>query len=79
LKAEALYKQQNYNDAMPIYAELRASELSPKLRAESAYKLGLCYVQTKNVPEIIEAFTYYVQTFPDDPQVPAVLAQRALA
>ena len=64
---------------MPIYAELRASELSPKLRAESAYKLGLCYVQTKNVPEIIEAFTYYVQTFPDDPQVPAVLAQRALA
>ena len=79
LKAEALYKQQNYNEAMPIYAELRASELSPKLRAESAYKLGLCYVQTKNVPEIIEAFTYYVQTFPDDPQVPAVLAQRALA
>jgi tetratricopeptide (TPR) repeat protein len=79
LKAEALYKQQNYNEAMPIYAELRASELSPKLRAESAYKLGLCYLQTKNVPEIIEAFTYYVETFPDDPQVPAVLAQRALA
>src|SRR5881409_506739 len=48
LKAEALYKQQNYTEAVPIYAELRASQLSPKLRAESAYKLGLCYVQTKN-------------------------------
>src|SRR2546430_14509710 len=38
LKAEALYKQQNYAEAAPIYAELRASQLSPKLRAESAYK-----------------------------------------
>ena len=28
---------------------------------------------------MIEAFTYYVQTFPEDPQVPAALAQRALA
>ncbi len=79
LKAEALYKQQNYTEAVPIYAELRASQLSPKLRAESAYKLGLCYVQTKNTPEIVEAFTYYIQTFPDNPQVPAALAQRALA
>src|SRR5216110_1217732 len=79
LKAEALYKQQNYTDAASIYSELRASELSSKLRAESAYKLGLCYVQTKNIPQIIEAFTYYVPTFPDNPQVPALLAQRALA
>ena len=79
LKAEALYKQQNYTEAVPIYAELRASQLSPKLRAESAYKLGLCYVQTKNTSALVEAFTYYLQTFPDNPQVPAVLAQRALA
>src|SRR5207253_3083260 len=79
LKAEALYKQQNYTQAASIYAELRASQLSPKLRAESAYKLGLCYVQTKNTPALVEAFTYYLQTFPDNPQVPAVLAQRALA
>src|SRR6266436_4816401 len=79
LKAEALYKQQNYTEAVPIYAELRASQLSPKLRAESAYKLGLCYVQAKNTAEIVEAFTYYIQTFPENPQVPAALAQRALA
>src|SRR5438874_5616580 len=79
LKAEALYKQQNYTQAVPIYAELRASQLSPKLRAESAYKLGLCYVQTKNTSALVEAFTYYLQTFPDNPQVPAVVAQRALA
>jgi TolA-binding protein len=79
LKAEALYKQQNCAEAVPIYEELRASQLSAKLRAESAYKLGLCHAQAKNTPGVIEAFSYYVQTFPDDPQVPAALAQRALA
>jgi TolA-binding protein len=79
LKAEALYKQQNYNEAASIYGELRASELSPRLRAEAAYKLGLCHVQMKNVPGVTEAFTYYVQTFPDGPEMPAALGQRALA
>src|SRR5947199_56961 len=79
LKAEALYKQQNYNDAALIYGELRGSQLSAKLRAEAAYKLGLCHVQTKNTPGVNEAFTYYVQTFPDSPEMPAALGQRALA
>jgi TolA-binding protein len=79
LKAEALYKQQNYTEAASMYGELRASELSPRLRAEAAYKLGLCHIQTKNTPGVIEAFTYYMQTFPDSPQMPAALAQRALA
>src|SRR5207244_3773945 len=32
-----------------------------------------------DIPGVIEAFTYYVQTFPDAPQMPAALAQRALA
>ncbi|HEX3419635.1 MAG TPA: tetratricopeptide repeat protein, partial [Candidatus Udaeobacter sp.] len=79
LKAEALYKRQNYTEAAALYGELRASELSPRLRVEAAYKLGLCHVQTKNIPGAIEAFTYYLQTFPDAPQFPAALAQRALA
>src|SRR5213595_1905090 len=79
LKAEALYKQQNYTEAASMYGELRASELSPRLRAEAAYKLGLCHVHAKNVPGAIEAFTYYTQTFPDSPEIPAALAQRALA
>src|SRR6266702_2630220 len=79
LKAEALYKQQNYTEAATMYGELRASQLSTTLRAEAAYKLGLCHVQTKDIPGVIEAFTYYVQTFPDGSQAPAALAQRALA
>src|SRR6266436_3287808 len=79
LKAEALYKQQNYTEAASLYGELRGSQLSARLRAEAAYKLGLCHVQMKNVLGVIEAFTYYLQTFPDSPEVPAALGQRAVA
>src|SRR5438552_2465759 len=79
LKAEALYKQQNYARAAPIYAELRASQLAPKLRAESAYKLGWSYIQMKDIAGMVEAFSYFVQAFPDGPQAAAAFAQRALA
>lgn len=76
-KAEALYKQQNFQRAAPIFAELRASQLSPKLRAEAAYQLGSCYLQMKDVPGIVEAFGYFVQAFPDNSRASAALAVRA--
>ena len=79
LKAETLYKQGNFAEAAPLYAELRAGQLSPRLRAEAAYKLAWSYVQMKDVPRLVEAFTFYVQAFPDTPQAPAALAQRAMA
>ncbi|HEY2615562.1 MAG TPA: tetratricopeptide repeat protein, partial [Chthoniobacterales bacterium] len=79
LKAEHFYKQQNFAAAAPIYAELRASHLSPKLRAESAYKLGWCFVQLKDNTQILDAFGYFVKAFPDSPQMPSALTQRALA
>ena len=79
LKAEAFYKQQNYAEAAPLYSELRSGQLPSKLQAECAFKLGLCYVQTKNVAGTIEAFTFFLQAFPDNPQGPAALAQRALS
>src|SRR5689334_1238776 len=76
-KAEALYKQQNFPRAAPIFAELRSSQLSPKLRAEAAYQLGSCYLQMKDVPGLIEAFGYFVQAFPDNPRASSALAVRA--
>src|SRR5205085_6967224 len=79
LKAEALYQQQKYSEAAPLYADLRASQLTPKLRAEAAYKLGWCYVQLKDLPRTVEAFTFFIQAFPDSPQASSALAQRALA
>ncbi len=79
LKAEAFYKEGNFAEAAPLYETLRASQLSPKLRAEAAYKLAWCYVQLKNPLRIIDAFTYFLQAFPDNPQVPVALTHRALA
>ncbi len=79
LKAEHFYKQQKFAEAAPIYSELRSSHLSPKLRAESAYKLGWCYVQLKDGPNVIDAFDYFVKGFGDSPQMPSALIQRALA
>ncbi len=79
LKAEAFYKEGNFADAAPIYEQLRASQLSPKLRAESAYKLGWCDVQMKSPLRIIDAFSYLLKAFPDSPQAPSALTQRALA
>jgi TolA-binding protein len=79
LQAEAFYKGGNFGEAVPLYTELRASQLSPKLRAEAAYKLGWCFVQMKDTANLIDAFGYFLQAFPDNSQAPAALAQRALA
>ncbi|HEX8489724.1 MAG TPA: tetratricopeptide repeat protein, partial [Chthoniobacterales bacterium] len=79
LKAEHFYKAQRFADAAPIYIELRASQLSPKLRAEAAYKLGWCYVQLKDGPNVIDAFDYFVKAFPESAQMASALTQRALA
>lgn len=79
LKAEHFYKVGNFAEAAPIYEQLRASQLSPRLRAESAYKLGWCFVQQKDAPRIIEAFSYFLKAFADNPQAPVALTQRALA
>jgi TolA-binding protein len=79
LKAEALYKQQKYAEAAPLYSALRSSQLSAKLRVESAYKLGWCHVQLKQPPNTIDAFSYFLKAFPDAAEVPSALAQRALA
>jgi len=78
-RAEALYKKQKFAEAAPFYEELRASQLSSKLRAEAAYKLGWCAVQMKDPAHAIDAFSYFIKTFPDDPQTAIALTQRALA
>ncbi len=79
LKAEAFYKEGKFAQAAPIYEELRASQLSPKLRAEAAYKLAWSYVQMKSMPRVVDAFTYFLQAFPEHPQSPVALTQRSLA
>ncbi len=79
LKAEAYYRQQKFADAAPLYEQLRSSELAANLRAEAAYKLGWCRMQTKDAARAIEAFSYFLKAFPDAVQAPTALVQRATA
>ena len=79
LKAEALYKKHDYAGAAPLYADLRDSPLSIKLRTEAAFKLGWCYLQTKDPARAIEAFTYFLQEYPESDEAASARAQRALA
>ena len=79
LKAEALYKEKDFAAAATVYEGLRGAKLPQKLRAEAAFKLGWCLVQTKQPDKAIDAFSYFLQAFPDNPEAPSALAQRALA
>ena len=53
LKAEALFKDQKYAEAAPVYAGLQDSMLASNYRAEALFKLGWCYMQTKEPEKAI--------------------------
>ncbi|HEY5037076.1 MAG TPA: tetratricopeptide repeat protein, partial [Chthoniobacterales bacterium] len=79
IKAEALYKAHDFAAAAPLYQDLRDSKLSDKLRAEAAFKLGWCFVETKETARAIDAFTYFLQQYHESDEAASALAQRALA
>ncbi len=79
LKAESLYKAKDFAAAATLYSGLRDSKLSPRLRADVALKLGWCCMETNQPDKAIDAFSYFLQAFPDSPQAASALAQRALA
>ena len=79
LKAEALYKRKDYAAAAPVYACIGASRLMPSFKSEALFKLGWCYMQTKDIEHAIPAFTDFLEFYPTNKLVPAALAQRAIA
>ena len=79
LQAETLYKTNDFAGAATLYETLRDSKLSDKLRAQAAFKLGWCYVQTKQPDRALPALTYFLDAYPDNEQAASALAQRALA
>lgn len=79
LKAEALYRSQDYAGAAKAYASVDTRALTGTLQAEALFKLGWCYSQT-NAPELaIRAYTDFLERFPTNKLVPTALAQRAAA
>lgn len=79
LKAEALYRKQDYAGATPVYASLAKSTLPPNLKAEAQFKLGWCYMQTKSYELAIAMFTAFLNEYPKHKLAAAALAQRAIA
>lgn len=79
LKAESLFKKQDYVNAGKIYQSLMGEDLKPEYKKEALFKLGFCYSQAGNSVGAIGAFSEYLKKYPDSPAAPAALLQLALA
>lgn len=80
MKAEALFKKQDYAAAAPLYAQvLKARGLNGTLRGEAGFKLGWCSMQIKDYDRAIEAFTEFIDMHPTHKSLPYALVQRAIA
>ncbi|MBV9128397.1 MAG: tetratricopeptide repeat protein [Verrucomicrobia bacterium] len=80
MKADALFKHENYKAAATAYAALEsARNLDAKYRAEALYRLGYCYAQSQQPEKAVAVFTRFITANREHPFVPKALAQRAVA
>lgn len=80
MKAEILFKKEDWEGAMAIYSTLELShQLTGNRKAEALFRLGWCQLQTKNVDSAIKAFSSFVNNYPTHKLVPYALLQRGLA
>ncbi|MDB6155199.1 MAG: Tetratricopeptide 2 repeat protein, partial [Chthoniobacteraceae bacterium] len=80
MKAETLFKKQDFSAAAPIYAQFENSRtLASALKGEALAKLGWCLMQTKDYDKAIKAYTAFLSGYPTSKSVPSALCQRGLA
>jgi tetratricopeptide (TPR) repeat protein len=80
MKAEVLFKNQDYAAAAPIYEQLNGSRsLTAAMKGEAAFKLGWCYMQTREHERATKAYSGFLEQYPTSKSVPAALVQRGLA
>ena len=79
LKAELLFKAANYAGAAPLYAKVVKSPLPQRLLSQARYKLGWCQLQLQQYADAAQSFTIFIDSNPKNEQIPAALAQRAMA
>jgi TolA-binding protein len=80
MKAEVLFRRQDYAGAAPIYEKLdRARTLTPALKAEALFKLGFCYMQIRDADNAIKALGSFIEGFPTSKSIAYALGQRAMA
>ncbi len=79
IKAEALFKKEDYAGAGAIYAALLDSELQPRLRAETLNKLGWCYTKVNNFERAAQVYTMFLDEFGDHEHEAAARLQRGMS
>jgi TolA-binding protein len=80
MKAEVLFRRQDYAAAAPIYDKLdRARTLTPALKAEALFKLGFCYMQIHDADNAIKALGSFIEGYPTSKSIAYALGQRAMA
>jgi len=80
MKAEILFKKEDWEGAMAIYSTLELShQLTGNRKAEALFRLGWCQLQAKNTEAAIKTFTSFINAYPTQKLVPYALLQRGLA
>ncbi len=80
MKAEMLFKQEQYAAAAPLYEDVSKSRrLTAVMKAESLRKLGWCYLETRNNDSAVKTYTALIEGFPTFEGNPAAYLQRAVA
>ncbi len=79
LKAETLFKQQDYARAAPVYAELRTAPVDKDVANKVLYKLAWCLAQNKDYANAIKAFSDYISKNAGNKTLPSAIVQRGIA
>ncbi len=80
MKAEFLFKKDDFAGAGPVYSQVSQSlKLTGTLKAEAIYKLGWCSMQTRDFDVAIKAFTRFVDEHPTNKSLCSARVQRAIA
>lgn len=78
MKAETLFKMEDFTSAAKLYEALRSEELSDDYKRELLFKLGWCYGQTDNAEAGVRIFSEYLDKYPREKAATAALLQRGL-
>jgi TolA-binding protein len=81
MKAEALFKAGDFENAAPLYLAIvdKARGLKGEFKGEAAFKLGWCCMQLRQYEKAMPVFAAFLKEYPVHPKVATALAQLGAA
>ncbi len=80
MKAEVLFRKEDYLAAAPLYEALdRSRSLASTFKAEALFKLAFCYMQLRDSDRAIKAYGRFIDHYPVHKFQAYALGQRAIA